>query len=247
MENNRLFTFGCSFTKYKWPTWADIIGTNYKEFHNLGHAGAGNYYIGLKLYETHLEYNITSTDDVIIMLSSSNRFDIYNPTKQEFVFAGNVYNCEKEFGTKFVKDVWNDTHSIYNTWFMVKSIKTLLDSIGCRYKIVEAFDLTETDTGYYIPHIKNVKHLIEDYTNSVYVTEKLHNFARKYTPKSYNIPNIGLDGHPTIMCNHDFIKHHISEFYHPQMEIISKKWESEIGDNALITKFSSQKIKTNLF
>jgi hypothetical protein len=22
---SRIFTFGCSFTEYEWPTWADII------------------------------------------------------------------------------------------------------------------------------------------------------------------------------------------------------------------------------
>ena len=90
MVNKRLFTFGCSFTKYAWPTWADIIGTNYKTHYNLGHAGAGNYYVALKLYETHLKYNITSNDDVIIMLSSANRLDIYDERIDKFNLNGNL-------------------------------------------------------------------------------------------------------------------------------------------------------------
>ena len=47
MENKkRLFTFGCSFTQYNWPTWADILGRSLHqegwEFHNIGRAGTGN-------------------------------------------------------------------------------------------------------------------------------------------------------------------------------------------------------------
>ena len=29
----RLFTFGCSLTKYKWQTWADILGELAEEFY----------------------------------------------------------------------------------------------------------------------------------------------------------------------------------------------------------------------
>jgi hypothetical protein len=169
----RLFTFGCSFTKYFWPTWADIIGTNYETHYNLGHAGAGNYYIALKLYETHLKYNITKNDNVIIMLSSTNRFDIYDESIGKFNLNGNIYNSSHIFGEKFVNEVWNDTHSLYNTWFSVKSIKTLLDSIGCEYKIVEAFDLMNTDEGTMLNVTESIKELLDDYYKSVYTIENL--------------------------------------------------------------------------
>jgi hypothetical protein len=33
--NKRLYTFGCSFTKYKWPTWADFIGNQFEIYENL--------------------------------------------------------------------------------------------------------------------------------------------------------------------------------------------------------------------
>ncbi len=247
MENKRLFTFGCSFTKYKWPTWADIIGTNYKEFHNLGHAGAGNYYIALKLYETHLKYNLTKDDDVIIMLSSANRLDIYDSRINKFNLNGNIYNSEHIFGKTFVRDVWNDIHSIYNTWFSVKTIESILNNIGCKYKIVEAFGLLNTDEGNMLNVDENILTLLDDYSKSVYTIEKLHKFSQTYNPSSYILLNGEQDGHPTIMCNHDFVKTHLSEFYHPQMQRISIKWESEIGNDVLNSSFSSQKIKNILF
>ena len=38
----RLFTFGCSYTSWNWPTWADLLGLEVEHFENWGHAGIGN-------------------------------------------------------------------------------------------------------------------------------------------------------------------------------------------------------------
>ena len=247
MLKKRLFTFGCSFTKYKWPSWADIIGTNYEIHHNFGYPGAGNYYIALKLYETDLNYKINKDDDVLIMLSSVNRFDIYDERINRFNLNGNIYNSEHIFGKKFVNEIWNDTHSIYNTWFSVKSIKSFLDLIGCNYKIVEAFGLLNTDDGNFINVNDFIKLLLDDYKNCVYTTENLQKFSQNYNPSSYILENGNKDGHPTITCNHDFVKTHMNEFYHNEMNSIANKWESEVTANPLESKFSSQKIKSTLF
>jgi hypothetical protein len=228
MKPTRLFTFGCSFTNYVWPTWADIIGSKYKLHYNLGSKGAGNYYVASKLYETHLNCNITKDDNVIIMLSSANRLDIYDENTGKFNLNGNIYNSEHIFGKKFVKKVWNDTHSIYNTWFCVKTIKTLLDTIGCRYKIVEAFGLLNADTGNILNTNDSIKNLLNDYENLVYTNQSLNRFAENYNPSTYKLSNGRLDGHPTIICNHDFVKKHISEFYDDKMYEVALKWESEM-------------------
>ena len=41
----RFFAFGCSFTRYEWITWADIIAYHIKESYNYGRSGGGNSYI----------------------------------------------------------------------------------------------------------------------------------------------------------------------------------------------------------
>ena len=39
----RLITFGCSFTDYSWPTWADIIALDREvEYENWAIGGGGN-------------------------------------------------------------------------------------------------------------------------------------------------------------------------------------------------------------
>jgi hypothetical protein len=228
MSISRLFTFGCSYTKHIWPTWADIIGTSYESYYNLGHPGAGNYYIALKLYEAQLKYSISKHDTVIVMLSSANRFDFYDEKIGKFNLNGNLYLSEKILGKKFIQEVWNDTHSIYNTWFSAKTIKTILDNIGCKYKIVEAFGLFKTDEGLFLKADSSISKLQKDYNQFVYTKESLSDFSAKYKHLTY-IMNGSLEGHPTIMINHDFIKEHMFEFYNSRMNEISQKWESSIS------------------
>jgi hypothetical protein len=183
------------------------------------------------------------------MLSSFNRIDIYNPQYKAFNLNGNIYNSEHIYGEKFVREVWNDEHSIYNTWFMVKSMKALLDGIGCEYKILQAFDLLETDTREILKTDDNTTLLINDYKQNVYMDESLQNYSRNYTPQSYGFKDTEipyeLDGHPTIMCHHDFVKEHLSEYYHNDMLRIAQEWESELPDTkkeCISYTFSKQKM-----
>jgi len=249
MTKNRLFTFGCSYTKYMWPTWANIIATNFEEHYYCAQQVEGNYYVAEILYEMHLKTTITKNDVVLIMLSSFNRIDIYNPKYKAFNLTGNIYNSEHIYGEKFVRDAWNDEHSIYNTWFMVKSMKALLDSIGCEYKILHAFDLLETDTREILKTDDNTTLLINDYKQNVYMDESLQNYTRNYTPHSYGFKDTPipyeLDGHPTIMCHHDFVKDHLPEYYDTAMLQIAQIWESELPDTkteCVRYSFSKQKI-----
>jgi hypothetical protein len=107
----RLFTFGCSFTNYKWQTWADIIGTQFEEFQNWGKSGAGNFFISSNLYECHSINKITKDDVVLIMFSSIDRFDFINQ-KSDFETNGSVYG---------------EYHSLYGD-FVFKNIPVVVKS-----------------------------------------------------------------------------------------------------------------------
>lgn len=77
IKDKRLFTFGCSFTHYHYPTWADIIAQNFTEFQNWGDPGAGNNFILNSLVECHSRNKFTSDDTVIIFWSGLARIDYY--------------------------------------------------------------------------------------------------------------------------------------------------------------------------
>ena len=73
----RLFTFGCSFTAYEWPTWADILGRQFDYFENWGRPGAGNQFICNSIAECDARNNFTEDDTIIVMWSSMMREDRY--------------------------------------------------------------------------------------------------------------------------------------------------------------------------
>ena len=55
----RLFTFGCSYTSWNWPTWADLLGLEVEHFENWGHAGIGNRAIAERVAECHIKNKFT--------------------------------------------------------------------------------------------------------------------------------------------------------------------------------------------
>ena len=103
---NRLFCFGCSYTRHNMPTWADIVCANsiangtHDQVYNFGRPGLGNMGILHHLCAVDAEYGINSSDTVYIMWSSWNRVDHYvnrtisNVFKGDFAMGGNYANSE---------------------------------------------------------------------------------------------------------------------------------------------------------
>lgn len=75
MKPKRLFTFGCSFTKYRLNTWANIVAKkmNVKEFYNFGVAGACNMFIGTRFSQALKFYEIDKDDLVMICWTDIDR------------------------------------------------------------------------------------------------------------------------------------------------------------------------------
>jgi hypothetical protein len=131
----RLFTFGCSFTHYCWPTWADILLTIYSG-ENWAKPGGGNKFIFSSLIECITQNEISKDDTVIVMWSSWAREDRY--IGNNWILGGNVYNNEfydKHFLTKY----WDDKGAILDTFNWMSATYNILDRIGCEYLITSAF------------------------------------------------------------------------------------------------------------
>lgn len=127
----RFFTFGCSFTQYFWPTWADIIAhSNFQNFENWGQLGAGNHYIFNSLVECHLKNKLTKHDTVAIMWTSVAREDRY--VNKQWITPGNIYT-QSTYSEELVKE-FSDTRGFYiRDLALIYATKSLLDSIGCQY------------------------------------------------------------------------------------------------------------------
>ena len=113
----RLFTFGCSFTNYRWPTWADIVSQDYDYYENWGQRGGGNKYIYFSLIECHQRNNITADDTVMIMWSSQAREDKFLDNKWYTPGA--------------IPEIADTTGYFLETITYIQGSYHLLDSIGC--------------------------------------------------------------------------------------------------------------------
>lgn len=133
----RLFTFGCSFTHYNWPTWADLIGQEFEEYYNYGKSGAGNLYIACNLAEAIVRHNINKNDTVMIMWTNVMREDRYvgawiSPGN---IFTQNVYN--KNFVKKFVT-----VRGYYvRDLALMQLVDVSLAGLGCSYHFMSMVDV----------------------------------------------------------------------------------------------------------
>jgi hypothetical protein len=104
----RIWTFGCSFTRFPWPTWADILikqvqEKNYKG-ENWGRAGAGNLYIASKIWECNARNKFTSDDWVFVCWSGFTREDRY--INNQWISPGNIF-FQKTYNKKILEE-WAD-------------------------------------------------------------------------------------------------------------------------------------------
>ena len=139
----RFFAFGCSFTNYWWPTWADIIGQDVPVYENWGRGGAGNHFIFNSVIEANLRHSFTKDDLVMIMWSSITREDRYSnnnwipapPNLQESVY-----------GKDWVKKFSTDTRGfMIRDCAMIKATQTLLKTLDCDWAQLVMQPITNFD------------------------------------------------------------------------------------------------------
>lgn len=141
---SRLFTFGCSFTQYHWPTWADILGKEFDEFQNWGLNGSGNYCIFNSLNECILRNNITEHDTVIIMWTNIMREDRYINNK--WITLGNIYTQEPSDDNKaIIKYLLDERGYLLRDLSFIHSSKKLLENIGAKHIFLSMVPINNTD------------------------------------------------------------------------------------------------------
>jgi hypothetical protein len=118
----RLFAFGCSFTNYRWRTWADILGTEYREFYNWGQSGAGNHFIFNSIVEANQQHNFTAGDTVVVCWTNVMREDRYTDRWQTL---GNITTCPI-YNEDYVRNAVTERGSLIRDLAMIKAAMVLL-------------------------------------------------------------------------------------------------------------------------
>lgn len=138
-----LIVTGCSFTNYRWPTWADYLAAGYSKYYNLGRSGAGNRYIFHSLLYAIETGIITSKDTVIIQWSSLIREDRILPEGLGWRHSGNIfndYNPNPVFSKDFVNNYFTCYQPTLELLGYIEASKTILNSIGCNFKFISMLD-----------------------------------------------------------------------------------------------------------
>jgi len=215
----RIFAFGCSFTSYLWPTWADIIASecNNAKFYNLGKSGSGNLSIACKVAETHNIFNFEKNDLVLIMWSSFTREDRWVGGK--WLAAGNVYSndiYDETFLRKYADPLGyliRDLGLIYTTHKMLNSLncdKLELYSYSVKAKMGEGMPIDDinqykklrrTYDNFVSNHINKNVSLWDYITKNTFPTGRGHSFVHSYDDKP------SYDPHPNTFVYQKYLKH----------------------------------------
>jgi hypothetical protein len=140
---NRLFVFGCSFTRYLWPTWADIIGQDIPLYENWGRGGAGNHYIFNSVIEANIRHTFTKDDLVMIMWSSTTREDRYSNNNW---LLSPIQSHESIYGKDWVRKFGTDSRGfLVRDCAMIKATQTLLGTLECDWAQLVMQPITNFD------------------------------------------------------------------------------------------------------
>ena len=121
----RLFTFGCSFTNYRWSTWADCLAPEFDYFENWGQSGAGNGYILNSVMEADQRHKFGSEDTVVVCWTSHMRDDRYADGKWHTL--GNTFTCPI-YDPAYLKTHVDDRGYMIRDLGYIKAVKTLLEA-----------------------------------------------------------------------------------------------------------------------
>lgn len=118
---NRFYAFGCSFTHYIWPTWADIIAKDLAiPSENWGKEGAGNQMIASKIVECDFTNHLTKDDLAIVVWSGWNREDRFLGTTWHPV--GTIFN-NSLYDIDFIDKYWSIENDYIKNSMIIHTIK----------------------------------------------------------------------------------------------------------------------------
>jgi hypothetical protein len=219
MNYKRIFTFGCSFTNWTWPTWADIISvqTNVPVY-NGGLAGLGNVGISCRILEYDMKYHFQQDDLILVMWTNWSREDRYLNNKWKLV--GNVFN-NNFYDKEFIKKYWSwENDIIKNASSIILTNKSF--QIGENYS---AFEYADVEIGKEIRYKSNLQ---QPYINQL-PAPVLFNFGT-----NYNFNNACLDCHPDILAHVKFYNENVADkFNFPKVleESCFHQWQQHLEDN----------------
>ena len=135
---SRYFSFGCSYTNYIYPTYADYLGATFDLSYNYGQSGAGNTYIYNAFVHAVLKHNIQKGDVVTIQWSSIPRIDRMRNDDLSYGCQGLILNQDNI--PKVLIDEFSILQSTLELTSHITSVQAIAKERGITLKMTYMFE-----------------------------------------------------------------------------------------------------------
>lgn len=206
----RIFTFGCSFTRYHWPTWADILAKEHPAalFFNFGHCGGGNLSIAARLTEANQRFKFNESDLVAIMWTTMCREDRYITWRDGWQMTGNIFT-QNEYDKDFVEKYADTRGYLIRDLALIAMGTTLVKSTNCQHLILPSvpFNYQQDEKDSSIPEILNLyKDVLEPMPKSLLELEMNFNFTCGHTYSHPQVKEPYGDYHPDTIRYRNYLE-----------------------------------------
>ncbi len=150
----RLFVFGCSYTAYSWPGWADILSIHFDYFENWGLAGLGNRGIAERVAECNMKNKFGPNDTVVVQWSTHLRNDFFHQEgtltdrMPGWKTAGSIFNYLNSpiYDEKWYRTFFDEEAYFMHTLNNITLIQNLLENTGATWLMTSIGDVRELGT-----------------------------------------------------------------------------------------------------
>ena len=211
----RLFTFGCSFTQWNWPTWADILSKNYDYHENWGISGTGNRAMAHRISECVLKNTFTDNDTIIVQWTDYHRFDQHISglfPETSWRLGGSIFIKEKEI--QYIKDTWKEDSYIYDALTLINLTEALLKTTPARVIFI-----SRTDMAVDLDNFPGLEFLLPVLDSELWVGEPIQSFVDglSYNGKPMMVKDAIMFGVPVsrpVMDLHPLPSHYLAWLKH---------------------------------
>lgn len=193
----RIIVFGCSYSRYYWPTWADIMRWSNPDIEviNFGLFGIGNQRIFWRMNECLVKDFFDIDDQIVTVWSSWHREDRLLANGWTW---GNIFNSD-HYSEHYIEKYWNEDFDIIKNLNAITAANALFDishngtmlHVGAK----ERYD------GCKVPELLNYESRLSNYQHYVDRLPQLVGFNRNsaFNGRAY-------DKHPDVLCHYDYYK-----------------------------------------
>ena len=146
----RLFAFGCSFTKYHWACWPEIVAEELDiPFYNYGKSGSGNQFIANMISQADIKHKFNEDDLIMVCWTNVSREDKW--VNGEWITPGNIYT-QNVYSNDYVKKWADPLGYLVRDCATISLVNGYLKNTNCQYhffsmcNLHHTFDLNEKNT-----------------------------------------------------------------------------------------------------